>query len=256
MTLNYLKEQNAHERDKDIDLDEATHIYTIKGDKSYTSTTTFIHKNFEKFDSDKIIDNMMKSKNWVNSKYYGKTKEEIKEGWEINRIESSTAGTKLHHDIESFYNGCPTVQGSTCDIEYRYFIDFHFKSKHTVGLKPYRTEWMVYDEEYKIAGSIDMIFENKDGTLQIYDWKRCKEITKVNRWNKFSTNPIIEDIPDTNFWHYTLQLNTYKYILEKNYGKTISDMYLVVLHPNNDSYKRIRVPNINNTIIKLFKNKV
>ena len=64
MTLNYLKEQNAHERDKDIDLDEATHIYTIKGDKSYTSTTTFIHKNFEKFDSDKIIDNMMKSKNW------------------------------------------------------------------------------------------------------------------------------------------------------------------------------------------------
>ena len=26
------------------------------------------------------------------------------------------------------------------------------------------------------TGSIDMTFENSDGTLQIYDWKRCEEI--------------------------------------------------------------------------------
>ena len=28
-------------------------------------------------------------------------------------------------------------------------------------LKPYRTEWMIYDKELKLAGSIDMIFINE-----------------------------------------------------------------------------------------------
>ena len=28
-------------------------------------------------------------------------------------------------------------------------------------MTPYRTEWMVYHEELRLAGSIDMIFENK-----------------------------------------------------------------------------------------------
>ena len=43
-------------------------------------------------------------------------------------------------------------------------------------MKPYRTEMMVFDEHVKIAGSIDMLFENKDKTLSIYDWKRSKKI--------------------------------------------------------------------------------
>ena len=42
-------------------------------------------------------------------------------------------------------------------------------------MEPYRTEWMVYDEDLRFAGSIDMIFKNKDGTLEIYDWKRTNE---------------------------------------------------------------------------------
>ena len=53
-------------------------------------------------------------------------------------------------------------------VEWEYFLQF-------VGdhpeLKPYRTEWMIYDEDLKLAGSIDMVYENADGTLSIYDWK-------------------------------------------------------------------------------------
>ena len=93
-------------------------------------------------------------------------------------------------------------------------------------LTPYRTEMMVWDKELRLAGSIDMIFENPDGTLQVYDWKRCKNIKKDNRWQS-STTECISHLPDTNFWHYSLQLNTYKYMLEKNYGKKVTDMYLV-----------------------------
>jgi ATP-dependent exoDNAse (exonuclease V) beta subunit len=121
-------------------------------------------------------------------------------------------------------------------------------------LKAYRTEWMVYYEELKLSGSIDMVFENPDGTLQIYDWKRCQEIVHENAWGKTAITPCIGHLPDTNFWHYTLQLNIYKKILEDKYGKTVTDLYLVCLHPNNwnKSYQRIPVPIIEREIVDLF----
>ena len=40
----YLSEQNFHERDGHIIFDEEPHIYTIDGDSSYDSVTTFIKK--------------------------------------------------------------------------------------------------------------------------------------------------------------------------------------------------------------------
>ena len=40
---------------------------------------------------------------------------------------------------------------------------------------------MIYDEHMRWAGSIDMVFQNPDGSVQIYDWKRCKEINKTNQ---------------------------------------------------------------------------
>ena len=51
-------------------------------------------------------------------------------------------------------------------------------------------------------------------------------------------------MPDSNFWHYSLQLNTYKYLLEKNYNKVVKGMYLICLHPNNENnnYLKYKVP--------------
>ena len=76
MSINtLLSRENNHERDDHISFDEGPHIYTIDGDSNYTSVTTWVHKNFEDFDADKIIDNMMKNPiKWEKNKYYGKTK--------------------------------------------------------------------------------------------------------------------------------------------------------------------------------------
>ena len=132
------------------------------------------------------------------------------------------------------------------------FKRFYEDYKH---LRPYRTEWMVYYEEYKLAGSIDMVFENGDGTLQIYDWKRSKEISKHSPWNKYAKTSCIDYIPDTNYWHYALQLNTYKRILEDKYEKKVTAMYLVVLHPDNKnkSYQRIKVCDLSKEVEELLK---
>jgi len=116
---------------------------------------------------------------------------------------------------------------------------------------------MIYDKELKLAGSIDMIFENEDGNLEIYDWKRCKEIKKDNAWGKAKT-PCINHLPDTNFWHYSLQLNTYKAIIEKNYGKKVVNMCLVCLHPDNknNDFLRFEVPDLSSEIKALFEYKL
>ena len=62
MSLDFLEKKNAHSRDNHITFDEGPHIYTIDGDSSFMSVTTWNHSHFEHFDADKIIKNMMKSK--------------------------------------------------------------------------------------------------------------------------------------------------------------------------------------------------
>tara|TARA_Y100001935_G_C17222616_1_gene466094 strand:+ start:103 stop:870 length:768 start_codon:yes stop_codon:yes gene_type:complete len=247
MIPTYLSEKNAHNRDSHIIFDEGPHIYTIDGDSSFTSVTTWNHSHFEKFNSDKIIENMMKGKNWKKNKYYGMTPQQIKDLWAENGRKAAEAGTKMHYDIECFYNNM-TVNNKS--IEYDYFLRFH---KQHNSLEPYRTEWMIYDKELKLAGSIDMVFKNEDGSISIYDWKRCKDIKKDNPWQSAKTE-CISHLPDSNYWHYSLQLNTYKAILESKYDIKVRDLYLVCLHPDNKSntYEKIKVPILKKEIKSLF----
>ena len=153
MTIYYLQKKHAHERDSHIKFDEGPHIYHIDGDSSFTSVTTWNHSHFEHFNADKVIKNMMNGKNWKKSKYYGMSSEEIKKLWKENGRKASEAGTKMHYDIECFYNDMEVKNEST---EYDYFLRFH---KQHADLEPYRTEWMIYDKELKLAGSIDMIYK-------------------------------------------------------------------------------------------------
>lgn len=241
--------KNPHERDAFISFDEGPHIYTVHGDTTFTSVTTFIHSHFSHFDADKIIDNMMhKILNDKTYKYYGMTREQIKEKWSKNGQEASGSGTNMHNDIELFYNNVDVTNNS---IEFSYFKQFVADFPE---LKPYRTEWTVYYEEIKLSGSIDMIFENPDGTLKIYDWKRSKGIEYESYGDKCAKTKCINHLPDSNFWHYSLQLNIYRAILEKKYGKTITGMYLICLHPDNynKSYQRIEVHDLREEVENLF----
>ena len=231
-----LSEINSHVRDKMISFNEEAHIYTINGDSSYMSVTTFVHSNFPKFDANKIIEKMMKSENWQRNKYFGQTKEEIMAKWEVNRDEAANSGTEMHKLIEDYYNKIIDEKDFPANmIVMEYFKDFLQDYKDENEYKPYRSEWRVFDEELKIAGSIDMVFENNKGELLIYDWKRCRNINKGNDQFKYGKplNPDLNDMFDTNYWHYVLQLNIYKIILERNYNKKVTELALINLHPNN-----------------------
>ena len=57
----YLEKKNVHPRDEFISFDEGPHIYTVHGDSSFTSVTTWNHTHFPHFDSDAIIDKISKA---------------------------------------------------------------------------------------------------------------------------------------------------------------------------------------------------
>ena len=269
---NILSVKNAHPRDANIQFFEEGHKYIILSEPEikYTSVTTWNHSHFPHFDADKIIKNMMKSKGWKEGhKYWGLSPEQIKAQWNSNKDAVSGAGTDLHFEIECFNNDKRFLfeytnkelyqiymidnkeTHSSRPLEWQYFINF---VRDNPELKPYRTEWLVYNEDVKISGSIDMVYENPDGTLSIYDWKRAKLITRINNFNKFAISPEVCHLPDSNFWHYALQLNTYKAIIEAKYDRKIKDIFLVRLHPDAEekNYELISLPNLSREINELF----
>lgn len=259
-----LELKNPHERDNNIYLDEDTHTYYIRLFQNneeyivthYMSSTTFAKKHFSKFDPDEVITKIFNSRNYnETNKYWGMSREEIKKMWSDSGKESSELGTKMHFDIEMFYNNIPQDNHS---IEYSYFKNFHKDMLERkilpMKLTPYRTEWFVYDEDIEVAGAIDMTYIDEEGNIHIFDWKRSKKIEKENRYQKCKM-PCLSYIPDCNYWHYSFQLNIYKYILERKYGKKVESMNLVVCHPDNDNYLHIPVNHLDDVMSKLVEDR-
>lgn len=279
---------HAHARDALIEFDAGPHKYTCAGDANYLSVTTWLHSHFPLFDADAIIKKMRLDN--PTCKYYGQTPEQIKAGWDQNRDEAAAAGTAMHAAIEQYFLGVgghppgppdlgqvtegrtqgadaengntaselfnasahcvrPSASGGSWGVPPQFLL---FIADHP-DLRCYRTEWMIFDEDVHLAGSIDFVAENDDGSLTIYDWKRCKEIKKTNSFGASAVTECIAHLPDTNYWHYALQLNTYKTILERKYAKKVTALFLVGLHPNLPNYQLLKVPDLRQEMADLFE---
>jgi ATP-dependent exoDNAse (exonuclease V) beta subunit len=232
---------NYHPRDDRITFYEPTHTYTIDGSsKGIISGTGFLHQFFPHFDAKATIAKMMKKPSWPSSPYYGMTAEQIEQHWSDKGKDASTKGTAMHLAIEQFVNGALDVIDSEVKktVEFQYFMNFWRDHGH--DLEPYRAEWSVFSEEHMLCGQIDMLFKRKsDGAFVIYDWKRSREIKTSNEWSK--GHAPLDHLEDCNYWHYTLQLNLYRWILEHLYDMKIADMYLIICHPENKNYIRMRL---------------
>lgn len=244
-----LADVNRHERDGRITFEDEGHKYFIDGalasSDGYVSTTTLVHKLFPAFDADNVITKMRASRNWENSKYYGLTDDEIKGMWDKNRTRAASAGTSMHHNLELCCNGLPH---DTTSKEFEMFR--RFSGDHP-DLKPYRSEWLIFDEASKITGSVDMIYVSGEGDFVLCDFKRSKEIKFSNRWQS-GCSPATAGLDDCNFNHYSLQLGVYKAILEKNYGIRIAESFLLVLHPDQDSYLKIFTADMGETVARIM----
>ena len=67
----------------------------------------------------------------------------------------------------------------TLDIELQQFKDFQAEIIDNLnvdeGMKIYRTEWRIFSDIHKIAGTVDALFENNKGEKYLLDWKRINK---------------------------------------------------------------------------------
>ena len=250
----YLKELNGTSRDARIQLMPATHTYFVDGeDQGYMSVSTFVKSFFPEFKAKEVIAKMRKGKNFAQSKYASMTDDEIKRKWDDEGKFSSEVGTTMHSNIEKFYNmfakqGYKTSAELLSVLpkgrEYEQFRLWHEKwiqPLHDSGNgRVFRTEKQVFLEEYKLAGTIDILFDitkpdsdpGSPKQMWLLDWKRCKEFKGKNYWQK-GFGPLNE-FDDCNLVHYAVNLSLYRYILDVTENIKVPLHGLVRLHPDSD----------------------
>jgi len=232
-----------HPRDKFLKFEEESHKYTISisgKEEEYTSVTTMIKKYFG---SDFVPEDVVRKMKKVTKKerYPGMTDEQIMEQWQNKGKEARDLGTMLHKSIEK-----TILEDKICHVceeireEYDMFKSFweQFNKKY----KTFGTEWMIFDEEIKIAGAIDYIGMNEKGELILIDWKRAKKLDRVG-YSK--ADKPFEKFDCCNLNEYAIQLNTYRTILERKYNKKVFAMMLVVFSPLKTNYMCQVIPKIN-----------
>ena len=158
--------------------------------------------------------------------------QEICDLWAQARRVGAARGTWMHAQIECLLNGgCVT----SCSLEVAKFL--RFVADGGLGSAcVFRTEWRIYATDESVAGSIDFVAREPNGSLVLFDWKRARKLhEKDNSFGKFMKSPV-SHVPDAALFQYRLQLNLYKWILERYYSMHVAAMYVVSLHPDDRTY--------------------
>lgn len=237
----------------EIKFHDDVHKYYL-GDKNLISVTTILHKYQEEFDS----------YYWSNIKKHelGMTQDEVLNYWKALNLKSQIKGSAVHNYIELLYNNKVYKYDDAVALEklgqenikilelkgegkikdefeiVKTYVD-NFYADSFGKLIPIKTEFVVFDKEWEIAGMMDMLFWNvKKQCFQIWDWKTNKEINTQTKYNS-KLKHVVSHLDDCEFEIYSLQLTTYKRILERNTNIKIDGCYIVWFNEVNDNYKII-----------------
>jgi ATP-dependent exoDNAse (exonuclease V) beta subunit len=218
--------------------DVGQHQYVV-GDKIMKSVSSTIHKHFEDFDPVQGVKMVQASHNAVLT-----NAEDILASWK----HANEQGKLLHDAIEKTLLGEVTANHE--DL-YR-FKQFWQDIQPSISGYSVYPEIRVFDKEAGIAGTIDCLLCHPNGSFVILDWKRCKCI-RAKGFNGKKARIPFQNFDDCNYSKYSLQLNFYRTIVERNYlvgdghygAPKCQMMALVVFSPGKSSYELIPVPRIN-----------
>ena len=93
-----------------------------------------------------------------------------------------------------------------------------------------------------------MVYKKQNGELFIFDWKRTTKLvndigTIIKSDFEYGYDEL-DNLSNNSYNKYCLQQNLYRYILEDNYGKKVSSMNILILHPRYHTYFHLQVPNL------------
>ena len=267
---------------------EETHKYfdVTNPDAVFTSVTTMIHSYTQPFDKDfwsayKALEKLLPKDVWgvekkslLNTKKFDKVllemheidendfnreQQAILDDWDSENRKSCDRGTKIHADLEnSFYTTKKDISLSKFEIGGKFVCD---KDRTALDLEngvypEYLISRVSEDGKLRIAGQIDLLVK-KGNKIVIADWKTNKEIktksyfdnrTKKSDKMKFPLN----NLDDCNYWHYTLQLSTYAWMIQKlNPEFEIEDLVLVHFD-HKDNMTVYHLPYLKEEVIKML----
>ena len=258
-----LELSNPHPHDNRLTFEEIGHHYfvdDVRHDKlHYLSSTTFLSTFFPKFDSELCIRCIMRSWKYANDpdyKYYRMEAPDILAYWKNLGDQACSLGSFFH--ISAEYH-CNDIFPGDSSPEFQQYLAFRADHPHLI---PFRTEMLIFDETYRIVGSVDAIFLNlHTNKYLIIDWKRSKKVTGKGGDKGFWP---LEHLRSNNLTKYSIQLTLYTYILEQNYNMDMEESALVVCHPIQDTYNVIRTRYmkddvelmLNYRLLQLYKRKI
>lgn len=242
---------------------EEPHVYTYINDDGNeteisTSVTSLIDEYTNTFDEDKAAE--------AKADKLGISKEELLNEWHFNRDFSCVKGTLTHAYNEYLW------QNKKYNYDKEYVVNMFgkdviepiwdklksvsekFYDKYKDNLVPIGLEQVIGSIDYDIAGTIDFLaYSKKLDALIIIDYKTNKEIRSKAFNDQRMLEPLTE-VPDVNYYHYSLQLAIYKYLLEQETNLNIySKKYLVWINENNDNFVLYECKNLDDQAKKILE---
>lgn len=267
---------------------EETHKYfdVTNPDAVFTSITTMIHSYTQEFDKNfwsayKALEKLLSKDVWniekkslLNSKKFDKIilemydisendfnreQQAILDEWDEENRRSCERGTKIHADLEnSFYQKKKDIDISKFEIGGKFVCE---KGRTALDLEngiypEYLISRISEDGKLRIAGQIDLLVK-KGNKLTIGDFKTNKKIETKSFFNQKTKQSVkmkfpLNNLDDTNYWHYCLQLSTYAWMLQK-YNPEFEIEDLVMIHfDHNDNMTVYHLPYLKNEVIKML----
>lgn len=236
---------------------EKTHSYLIDGAPTGAPSVTQLLKRHKKpFDLEAVSARVAKRK--------GVTTESIKAEWSSANLYSTKIGSMLHKYIENFYlNIKAPFEGTFEELSYEqkkkiernlpllvsHFKEFYQENPH---IKCVRTEVVLGDiHDTKVCGMADVLaFNEESQKLEILDFKTNKKMEKKTKYGNLLYP--FDTMSEGQINEYTIQLNTYKYFIEKETNLRIDKLKIVWFNPENKSYKLFELEDIQDKIKEMF----
>lgn len=225
-----------------IRFEPTEHKYWFEGEdikpEELISATTLVGTLHKPFESDFWATKKAKER--------GCTKEMILEEWDRKAKRACDKGTLVHYYMECNLSGKEFE--IPAELNREEIVHAFEKTKpaadrflavcvNSGDLKPIRSEVKVGLPEWKIVGTIDQLFVDRNGKIWIYDWKTNGRFTLENKWQKL-LEPFGE-LQDTNLNAYSIQLSIYRLILEY-IGIPIEGCELVWLNEETGAFQEFK----------------
>lgn len=208
---------------------EDTHQYFNEKGEEYMSVSKVLSAFKPEFDAKKIA--------YFVGRRDGKTTDAVLKEWADTTKKACDSGTLIHASMEKFTKGDPTwVNDKDADVvvNFQKVCPLEEKSKKL-------SEIRLWSDQYKVAGTSDLIEEVGKNFFNVYDFKSNKKF-KFHSYKEQSMLEPLSHLPSSSFIIYALQLSIYAYMHEKLTGKTCRYLALFHIDQTTREWTAIHVP--------------